>query len=87
MTQINPHCCPELAEKISAFIDEELTIEIRQEVEVHLVNCSDCEETLKVELFIKQRLSQTSVEISAPNELVIRLREEISTWQIEHDST
>lgn len=85
MTQINPDCCPELAEKLSAFIDEELPLEVRQTIEVHLVNCTDCEDTLKVELFIKQRLSQTSVEISAPHELVIRLREEISTWQIQQD--
>jgi hypothetical protein len=81
MPKINPNCCPDLAEKISALIDNELTLEISEEVELHLVTCLDCSETYHVELTLKQRVSTTFSVNQAPSELIMKIKQEILSNQ------
>lgn len=69
MKKINPDCCPNLAEQISAYVDSELTIEIQKELKVHLVNCEDCNETYEIEIYIKQKLMNIKDVEQVPNEL------------------
>lgn len=81
MPKINPNCCPDLAEKISALIDNELTIEISEEVELHLGTCMECSETYLVELTLKQRVSTTFSVSQAPSELILKIKQDILSIQ------
>lgn len=77
MTKLNPSCCPELAEKISALIDDELTLQIREEVKIHLTACLNCSETYEVELFLKNKTYESNQDIRAPKQLLTWIREEL----------
>jgi hypothetical protein len=35
-------CCEELLREISSYIDEEITVELRSQIEVHLCACRHC---------------------------------------------
>lgn len=74
---LNPSCCPDLAEKISAFVDDELTSEIKEEVKAHLIFCTACNETYEVELFIKNKVYKSNQSIKAPDNLLAFIQEEV----------
>ena len=40
--------CHEISEELSAYIDGELTVDRKTEIEVHLIKCSSCQETLEL---------------------------------------
>lgn len=75
--KLNPSCCPDLAENISALIDDELTSPVKEEVQKHLVACADCNETYEIELYIKNKVYQTNQSIKAPSQLVALIQEEV----------
>lgn len=79
MTSINPKCCSGLEEKISALVDQELSIEISEEMTSHLAGCEDCSETYQVQIIVKQRIAKSCQEGSAPEELIIKIKQEILT--------
>lgn len=74
--KLNPKCCPDLAEKISALIDDELTSQLKEEVQTHLVACVNCNETYEIELYIKNKVYQTNQSIKAPSRLLALIQEE-----------
>jgi len=77
MTNLNPTCCPDLAEKISAFIDDELTDSLKEEVQLHLDLCTNCNETYEIELFIKRKVYESNKTIQTPEQVVTWIREEL----------
>ena len=77
MTNVNPRCCPNLAEKISALVDDELIETIKNEVIVHLNVCDECSETYEVELFLKKKVYETNKDIQAPQNVLTWIREEL----------
>jgi mycothiol system anti-sigma-R factor len=79
MTLINPKCCSGLEEKISALVDQELSIEISEEMTSHLAGCKDCSETYQVEIIVKQLIAKSCKDDRAPEELIIKIRQEILT--------
>ncbi|MGA0985917.1 MAG: anti-sigma factor family protein [Candidatus Nanopelagicales bacterium] len=75
--KLNPSCCPDLAEKISALIDDELTAQVKEEVQKHLVACAGCNETYEIEIYIKNKVYQTNQSIKAPSQLLTLIQEEV----------
>lgn len=79
MTSINPTCCVGLEEKISALVDQELSMEIADKVKSHLTGCLACYETYQVEILVKQRIAKSCKGDKAPQELVLKIKQEIFT--------
>ena len=86
MTNLNPSCCPELAEKISAFIDDELTPNTKEEVRIHITSCINCNETYEVELFLKQKIYESNQNIKAPEQITTWIKEELFIFNYQNEA-
>ena len=66
--------CNECLEKLYPFLDRELSIEERRQVETHLSLCPPCRDHFRFEYNVLTMISKRCRETSAPPELVARVK-------------
>lgn len=77
-----PDCERALAE-VYSFLDQELTVELREQIAAHLETCNPCFEAFDFEAELRMVISTRTHSVEVPDTLRIRIEETLTSLRIE----
>lgn len=67
--------CRETIVQLYAYLDQMLDESLREEIDIHLGECADCQGRVEFEFTLKARIKDRAIDEPLPPELERRLRE------------